>query len=68
MQMIEKLKKVWPLFCLIPLLAYVIIGHLLVYPVSLFDRPENVITLSISIIIIIIAYADIVSCLKQMSQ
>lgn len=68
MQMIEKLKKVWALLCLIPLLSYVIIAHLLVYPVNIFDRPENVITLSISMIIIVTSYAVIFVFFKQMSQ
>lgn len=68
MQMIEKLKKIWALLCLIPLLSYVIIAHLLVYPVNIFDRPENVITLSISMVIIITSYAVIFVFFKQMSQ
>jgi len=67
-QMIEKLKKVWPLLCLIPLLSYVIIAHLLIYPISLFERPENIITLSISMVIIIIAYAVIFVFFQQMAQ
>ena len=66
--MIEKLKKIWALLCLIPLLSYVIIAHLLVFPVNIFDRPENVITLSISMVIIITSYAVIFVFFKQMSQ
>lgn len=66
--MIDKLRKVWPLLCLLPFFSYIIILHLLIYPVSISERPENVITLSISMVIIIIAYAVIFVFFKQMSQ
>ena len=68
MLMIDKLKKVWPLLCLLPFFSYVIIIHLLIYPVNISNRPENVITLTISMVIIIIAYAVIFVFFKQMSQ
>jgi len=68
MQMIEKLKNIWTLLCLIPLLSYVITTHMLVYPISVFERPENAITLAICITIIIITYAVISIFFYYMSK
>lgn len=68
MQMIEKLKKVWALFCLIPLLSYVMIYHLLFYPATIFERPQNVISMSITIAIVIATYGVIAVFFHEMSK
>lgn len=68
MQMLNKLKKGWGLFCLIPLLSYVLMYFLARYPFSIFERPENIVPLLLTVAMTFLIYWVILIFFRQMQQ
>lgn len=65
LQMLDKLKKGWALFCLIPALSYASNYLLAIYPVNIFARQESILPLLLSDAIIIAAYSVIIIFFRQ---
>ena len=68
MQILNKLKKGWAIFCLIPLLSFILLYLLARYPFSIFDRPENIIPLLLMVTITFLIYWVILIFFRQMQQ
>lgn len=68
MQMLSKLKKGWGIFCLIPLLSYILMFLLARYPYSIFERPENIIPLLLTVTMTFLIYWVILIFFRQMQQ
>ncbi len=68
MQMLNKLKKGWGIFCLIPLLSYILMYLLARYPFSIFDHPENIAPLLLTAAITFLIYWVILIFFRQMQQ
>ena len=68
MQMLNRLNKGWAIFCLIPLLAFILLYLLGRYPVSIFDRPENIVPMLLAVAITFLVYGVILIFFRQMQQ
>lgn len=66
--MLDRLKKGWALFCLIPLISYALLYLLTYYPQTLVERPENAYPMALTILLTMIVYGVICFFFQHMKQ